>query len=269
MYATDFEYDERCLSDFGFIICDFNYSNGTTVAEVGSKISFEKVSLNNGKRYSLTSAKYDDCIQTTFDICKNPEIFNQDEMEITDEEYRQLIRWLNRKEFLPFRMFDDKKESCFYNASFNVSKIKIREILYGIELTMETDKPFGYGQTQHLFLDCTDITKSHLLIDVSDEIGYTYPYVRIICEADGDLSIYNKSIESTTLIKNCKKGEEIILEGDTQIITSTYSSHDICNDFNYEFFKISNSFNNRNNLVSVSIPCKLEIKYNPIIKDAP
>ena len=43
MYATDFEYDGQYLSDYGFIICDFNYSKGSVTVDTGSKLSFEKV----------------------------------------------------------------------------------------------------------------------------------------------------------------------------------------------------------------------------------
>jgi len=61
----------------------------------------------------------------------------------------------------------------------------------------------------------------------------------------------------------------ITLDGDTHIITTTYTSHDVCNDFNYEFFRIGNTINNRNNRISVSLPCNVVIKYTPIIKDTP
>ena len=71
MYAIDFEYDGQYLSDYGFIVCNFDATSGINIADAGSKITFNKVSRNNGKSYSLTSAKYGECIQCTFDICKN------------------------------------------------------------------------------------------------------------------------------------------------------------------------------------------------------
>lgn len=270
MYAINFEYDGRYLSDYGFIICDFNSTSGANIVSAGSKITFNTVSRNKGKQYSLTSTQYDECIQTTFDICKNPDIY--DDLIITDDEYRDLMRWLNRKEFLKFQIIDDEifneRGTCFYEASFNIDKIKIREILYGIELTMETNKPFGYGKERYVSLDFNDISKSYLIKDVSDEIGYTYPLIIINCNADGDLSICNETEGCTMIIKNCNAGEVISVDGNTQIISSSDSSHNLYDDFNYEFFKISNTINRRNNRISVSLPCKLEIRYNPIIKDA-
>lgn len=273
MYAIDFEYDGQYLSDYGLIICHFDYSTGTAVADAGSRITFEKVSRNYGKSYSLASTRYNECITTTFDICKNPDLYEEyEDRQISNDEYRDLMRWLNRREFLKFQVFDEddkERDTCYYNVSFNVEKIKIAEVLYGLRLTLESDKPFGYGQEQSVSWTFSDTSVAKILSDMSDEIGYIYPNVKITCYANSDLSIYNELLDSTTVIKNCKVGEVITLDGNAQIIATTYSSHDICDDFNYEFFKIGNTINNRNNRITVSAPCALEIKYEPIIKDTP
>lgn len=269
MYALDFEYDGRLLSDYGFIICDFNGTSGADIVDAGSKITFNKVSRYRGKQFSLAGTQYDECIQANFHICKNPDIF--DDRKITDEEFRKIFRWLNRKEFLKFRVVDNEElcESRFYYSSFNLSKIKIGEILYGIALTMETDKPFAYGNEQIFNFDITDTSNSVLICDYSDEIGYLYPNVKIVCNKNGDLSISNSFDNSTVLIKNCTAGEEIVLLGSAQIITTSYASHDICDDFNYEFLKIGNSIDSCYNSITISLPCNIEISYSPIIKDIP
>lgn len=272
MYAIDFEYDGHYLSNYGFIICDFDSASGADVVDAGSKITFNKVSRNRGKQYSLTSTQYDECIQATFDICKDPDKYDYKDMVISNDEYRDLMRWLNRREFLKFHAFylDDKeRETCYYDVSFNVDKIKIGDVLYGLRLTMESNKPFGYGKEQYASHTFSDVTKEYLFSDISDEIGSTYPYVTITCNVDGDLQIYNEDEDCTTLIKNCKVGEVITMDGNAQIISTTYASHDICNDFNYEFFRIGNTIRTRHNRITVSKPCKLEIRYAPIIKDTP
>lgn len=274
MRAIDFEYDNRYLSDYGFIICDFNFGSGANEIDAGSTITFNKISRHSGKKYSLSSTQYDECITTSFDICKNPDIYDSEDMEISNDEYRDIMRWLNRREFLKFQVIDDgndnfERDTCYYNASFNIDKIKINEKLYGMRLKMETDKPFGYGQEQSVSWTFSDSNVSKILSDISDEIGYIYPTVIITINRNGDLSLYNELENCTTVIKNCKVGEVITLDGDTHIITTTYISHDVCNDFNYEFFRIGNTINNRNNRISVSLPCNVVIKYTPIIKDTP
>lgn len=272
MYAIDFNYDGVFLSDFGFIICDFEPSDGANVSDNGAAIEFNKVSHDSGKKWGLASTKYGSCIQTTFDICKDPEITEHGEMWITDDEYRDIVRWLNRREFRRlYFIYDDlqNRDVRYYNASFNVSKIKISEVLYGIRLTMETDKPFGYGKEIRLSWHVDDITKEYVLKDLSDEIGNLLPDIKITCQQSGDLTITNSNNSSPTVIKNCTTGEIITINGSTQIIQTSLSSHAIQNDFNFEFFKISNTLSDRSNRITFSLPCDVEIVYSPIIKDTP
>ena len=272
MYALDFEYDNQYLSDFGFIVCDFNESSGANIVSAGSRIVFNTVSRHRGKKYGLTNTMYDECIQATFDICKDPDIY--DDLEITSDEYRDLVRWLGRHEFLKFQILFDSSdypeiEPCYYDASFNIEKVKIGEKLCGLELTMITNAPFGYGEEQVVRLDIANNSQKHTIYDMSDEIGCIYPSMTITCNADGDLTIRNETEVSILHIKNCKKGEIINIDGDTLIVISSVASHDICNDFNYEYFRIGNRYNDRENVISASLPCTLELRYFPIIKDAP
>lgn len=270
MYAMDFEYDGQFLSDFGFIICKFGATNGMVTANAGMNITFNKVSQNKGRNFSLVSTQYDKCIQTTFDICKNPDIYDNKYMEITNDEYKSMMRWLNRHEFLKFQILDnDGRDACYYNASFNIEKITVGDILYGLRLTMETDKPFGLGKTittSHIF---TDITKPFIITASSDEIGSIFPMVTITCVVDGDVILRNEAEDCTMLIRNCKAGEVISIDNKNQILSTNYDSHDIANDFNYEFFRIRNTYAVKTNKIYSSIQCKVEIKYEPIIKDMP
>ena len=279
MYAIDFEYDGQYLSDYGFIICDFDGSSSSETVSAGSKITFNTVPMHKGKRYSLTGTQYDECITTTFSIGKKMcKCYDYEDMKITNDEYRDLMRWLNRNEFLKFQIFDENentRDACFYEASFNVEKILINGLLYGLTLTMTTNKPFGYGEEQVFVFNLNSKNnKECILYDISDEIGYTYPDMIIKCEEDGVLQLTNVTFSTgkdTHLmqIKGCKVGEVITIDGNTQIISSTYDSHNIYDDFNFEFFRIGNTFNNRENVIKSSLACTLEIKYTPIIKDIP
>ena len=269
----DFEYDNRYLSDFGFIICHFDGSPGIETVSAGSAITFGKVSRNSGKQYSLTSTRYDECIKAEFEICKDPELcMNRDERYITNDEYRELMRWLNRREFLKFHIIgndEDGRDTCYFNASFNIEKIKDDDKLYGLRLSMESDKPFGVGEEQRIRLDFTDTSKPQTINDKSDEIGFIYPDMKIICKEDGDILISNSYDECKMLIKNCSVGEVIEITGSPHIIRSDNRNHDIANDFNYEFFKIGNTLDDRRNIISASKECEITLIYSPIIKDIP
>lgn len=268
MYAIDFEYDGRCLSDYGFMVCDFDVATGVNTIDAGSQITFNTVSMYNGKRNNLTGTQYDSCIECSFDICKNPDLYSSEEMEFSDYEYREIVRWLNRKEFLKFCFVDDdhQKDVCYYDANFNIEEIKIGEKLYGARLTMKTNRPFGYGEDQSQIFEIVDCSQTYNLTDISDEIGYTYPDMVITCSTDGDLTVANITENISMVIANCTAGEVITIYGNEQIIETSSSAHAIYDDFNFEFFRIANTLENRKNEFSVSIPCKLEIRYSPVVK---
>lgn len=269
MFAYDFEYDGQYLSDYGFTICSFNNSSDFEVVSAGSQITFNTVSRHRGKKYSLTGTQYDECVTTTFDICKDPCVYS--DLLITNDEYREIVRWLNRNKFLKFQILneDEEEDACYYDASFNVEKVVINKELYGLEITMESNRPFGYGQELTFTWTVSDIAKSYTLCDMSDEIGYTYPSLTITCAESGNLKLYNEMEDSTMVINNVSSGEVISIDGSTHIITSSLSDHNLYDDFNFEFFKIGNVLGDRNNKITSSLKCTITLKYAPIIKDAP
>ena len=181
-----------------------------------------------------------------------------------------MARWLNRKEFLKFRVLPEEStdDPCYFNASFNLQKIKHRERICGITLTMETDAPFGYGEDKNISLDFT-ADGSQTVHDTSDEIGETAVDITLTCGEDGSLTLTNETLGAVTEIKNCKAGEKITILGQQQIILSDSSSHDIANDFNYAFPKIGNTYDNRDNVLTASAACHIDLHYCPIIKSTP
>lgn len=269
MYAIDFEYDGKYLSDYGFIVCDFNSLRGVAASSAGSKITFTKVAKHSGRKYKVTNAKYGECLTATFDICKDPEKYDADDRIITSEEFRDIMRWLNRQEFCKFQVLydEDYHEACFYNASFNIDKLKISERLYGMRLTMETDRPFGYGEEQKVSFSFRGSNLTGRVFDESDEIGTMTPSLEIKCISAGKLIIQNETTGSRTVIDDCSANEIIKIDGDTEIITTNSNTHDLANKFNYEFLTIANTMDSRMNIVTASLPCDLTIRYHPVIKE--
>lgn len=273
MYALDFEYAEHSLSDYGFIICDFNSKDDANTIDIGAKIKFNTVSHNKGASQSLVGIEYEDCIETTFHICRNPDIF--DDKEITTEEYLEIVRWLNRKRFYKFHFIDDENERtpCYYNVSFNVSKVVIADRLVGIELEMHTDKPFGYSDKIVKTLNFDKFSFKKNIIDISDDIGEVVPNIEITIgqiEGKKELTIENTLTNKKMIIDNCVANENIIINSKTLAISTNIPEHKILNDFNFEFLTIGNKYNDRKNVISVNnIPCNITISYEPIIKNIP
>lgn len=251
MKATDFEYDGKRLSDFGFIICDFNHKKGAVTTEIGGKIKFNKIAYHNGKKHSLASTEYSDCIELTFDICKNPDRFDSDNREITDGEFYDIVRWLNQPYFLrmEFRNEEPFARHEYYNASFNLSKITISDKLYGISLKMETDSPFAYGEekvvntTMEELGGLASVYISQAFIVDSDCV--VYPKLIITCREAGELSIGNvnhavdpSDADAWCTIRNCSVGEVITIDCEHETISSSVKNHNLCDDFSFSFFPL-------------------------------
>lgn len=261
MKAFDFYYDGKNLSDFGFIICNFG-NNGLNTVSNGSKISFNTVSTLGGAKHELVSSKYEDCLETTIQICKTP--CNNNVMEISYVEFRELTRWLNRKKFLKFKPLSKEYIDIYFEASFNISRIELDGKIFGVELEITTNRPFALKEPKTIFIRNTTKDGKHSINDTSHEEGYIYPHTEITVTENGDLNIYNAIEDRSTYIANCVAGEVITM--DYPIIQSSISSHNIQNDFNWNFFRVANTYENSRNDLIISLPCSIEVEYSPIVK---
>lgn len=247
----------------GYMLCSFNGSSLET-RQNGAKISFHTVSLQHGKHHVLTDTSYDECLTATFQICKNPCIHNHTEISV--EEERELMRWLNRRSFKKFKLLDDEHMDLYFEAGFNVSRIELAGRLRGFELEMITNRPFALQEQRHFFIHNTAADEKHVIYDTSDEEGYLYPHVeiRVLSDTAADLTIHNDYDNRITSISNCSKDEVITM--DYPIIQTSSSEHKIEKDFNWNFLRIGNTSENRKNTLTVSRPCEIKITYAPIAK---
>lgn len=261
MKAYDFEYDGIYLSDKGFMICDFD-SKSVETTSMGSEINFNTVSTMHGLKQELASSDYDDCISAIIQICKHP--CRNDDTDVSIEEAREIMQWLNRKGFHKFKLVDDEYLNIYFKASFNVSKIEISGGIKGFELEMITNSPCAYHEPIRMTIKNIVEDGSKAIISKSDEEGYIYPEMEITINKDGDLEIYNEIEDRTTYIKNCKVGE--VIKMNYPIIETSFNSHKIMDDFNWRFFRIARKFKQRENRIRISLPCTIKIKYIPTVK---
>ena len=320
MKAYDFIYNEKKLSEFGMILCNFGGSKGVETVSDGCNITFNTISTQNGYKHESTSAQYEECLEAVWQICKYS--CNGGIQPITAIEHRNLTRWLNRKKFLKLKPLSDEYIDLYCEASFNISRIEVDGILYGLELEVKTNRPFFLKepvtitvQTKKLYTwekyDKNDdgskgestgeyitsyngeaypdngvkiyfvddfgnnIESEHYYVltkeenvasifDASHEEGYIYPHTEITVLEDGDLTIYNALEDRETDIANCETDEVITM--DYPIIKTNSGTHKIQNDFNWNFFRVANTYENRRNDLTTSVPCRIKIEYSPIVK---
>ena len=262
MKAYDFEYDGINLSDFGMILCHFGGSEGLETVSDGCQIAFNTVPVLNGTKHNLVSTEYEECLEDVWQICKHS--CNGGIHEITETEHRQITRWLNRKKFLKLKILDESHIDLCYEAAFNISKIEIDGRLFGFELEVKTNAPFAFKDPKIINIKNDKTNGKHSFNDISHEEGYIYPHTEITVTESGDLNIYNAIEDRDTCIINCIAGEVITM--DYPVIQSSISSHNIQNDFNWNFFRIANTFENSRNDLTISLPCSIKIEYSPIVK---
>lgn len=264
MKALDFEYAGRKLSSYGMILCKFGSDGGVETLSDGSEITFNTIPVLGGTKHRLVSTTYDSCLETTLQICKYS--CAGDIREITATEHREITKWLNRKNFLKFKFLDENNIDLYHEAIINISKIEIDGKLMGLELNVFTNRPFALHEPRTIVINNTKSNGTYSLNDTSYEEGYIYPFMEITVHQSGDLKIHNAIEDRSTFIGKCVAGEIITM--DYPVIQSSLSSseHDLNNNFNWNFFRIANTYENSRNDLTISLPCTIKIKYSPIVK---
>lgn len=261
MRSFDFEYDGRDLSSFGYTICKFG-SDGLETISNGSQITFNTVSTHHGEKHGLISSEYEDCLETTFQICKNP--CGEDHMEISVDEVRIISSWLNRKGFHKFKVLSGEYMDLYFEATFNISTIQMNNKIYGFELECKTNRPFALMEDVVLKVDDWGAGETIGVKNRSDVEGYIYPEMQITLKESGDFVLYNEIEDRTTEIKNCVAGEVITFN--YPIVETSVASHAIQNDFNWTFPRLSCTYSQKMNKITSSLGCAMRIVYTPYVK---
>lgn len=263
MVALDFEYAGEYLKDWGCIICDTNSAGELETIESDSQLTFDTVSQFNGKKFELTISYYEDHIEIPLQICKYS--CTKGVLPMTVYESREMKRWLNRPDFHKFKLIQPDWADIYMEGSFNVNEIKLGGITYILELTFISNRPFALHEPIIYKFQTSNENSMFSFFDKSDEIGYIYPDIEIICLEDGDLEITNSNENRTTILRNCISNEKITFTKEL-VFYSSVPDHKIQNDFNYVFLRISNSYGNRKNILTFSKPVKVTITYSPYVK---
>lgn len=289
MYATDFEYDGKRLSEYGMTICSFNGSQDLETVSSGADISFGQLSSGTSDNFKLYSSIYESPYNLSFQICKNPCVLENDDMYINPEKISAIQKWLCRKNYHKFKVDQDEYRNYYWNSVFNSKQLMQNGRIIGLELTMYADSPYAYLDDIILEFDC-DADVPFTIFSKSDEEGWIYPYVDIIClgsnitNSDGiiisqdpdssieDMQIYSLEISNsmdykTTKINGCKKNETISIDGRNLMISSSDPTHtSLANDFNYCFPRLFRTFENSKNIFKANMNCIIKFRYSPIKK---
>lgn len=263
MYCTDFIFNNIRASDQNYMLCSFDSLDGAV--DTGSKIEFTTFSSTGGDKLFKTHSKYSEALGFRFSIIKKP--CTSKNMYFSQEDIAFCIRWLIRKDYCYLRFLQDNWENIYFNCRLQLEQRIVGGHVVGLDITGTCDAPHGYGPKTSFTL--TGSHKKQMIYDDSDEIGQTYPYMKIICTTGEDelIDIENTDEKTHTMIAGCKKGEIITIDQNFQICTDDIEhSSTLANDFNFQYFSFGNTLDNRITNVKISPNCNVTFTYRPIRK---
>ena len=264
MSITNFIYDNISLNNFKngkYIMANFTTGNVPTEGQR----NIVQTSMFSGKEQPFLYQNYSSTLSFIISIIKNPCI--DDNIYFTVQDIEELKRWLCRPAPHIFRLTDSQYRNIFWEGSFNITEEITGSNRIGITISFISTRPFAL-QDDVVFYGTVNSGGSLTINDVSVEQGFLYPEMRIVCLENGNLEINNDFEDRTTIVNNCEADEEITFSKYLQI-SSSNNSHDIYNDFNYQFLRICNNYETNENVITFSLPCRYYITYNPIRKVIP
>lgn len=269
MILTDFEWCGQSGSLYGLIPCYIDSASGVSVSDSGASISFSTLNTAGSNKWRFLSGRYDSVLAGKFQVCKNPCTTSTGYFDA--EDIRAMDRWLCRKDgYHKFKLIKDGDpgySEFYFNAFLNVKKVEVYGRVAGLEITVTTDAPFAYFEPKTAVMDLSGQGSEYTYVDMSDEVGSLYPYFKIICRSDGDYVIMNKTTGIQSKITGCRSGEIITMDSEHNILSSSIRGDRLLmKSFNFGWMDIKNTLDERKNIYSSNLPCRIEMTYSPIAK---
>lgn len=252
MVATDFEFNGVKASDVNLAIVDFGSPSREGVVSSGGKVTFNTSKPANSKKWNFHGSHYEEQLSFSFQVARiNLNRLPQEVLPASPYEKAYYMRWLCRKDGYKYlRFLQNGYEGIFYNAKIGLEWIVYGGCTYGAELTVTCDAPFGYSPLQ-TYEARVPAGGSFTIYNDSDETGSVLPCLaEIEILTDGDFRLSNSldplimvnylNLSGDTVIKGCKRGEVITLNGRTKQVGTNMPSHDIANSFNYVYPRLVN-----------------------------
>lgn len=274
MYLTDFIYDGVKLSSLGYLVGSAVTSNNES-ASAGSKLDLQTV-MNRGNNINqIITAQYNETITATFDIIKIS-CNSEDKGIVEDSEISYIMRWLNRTTNYKFKPIynDSTFPDVFFMGTFTeINTIQKGGNVIGFTITFVANTPYGYADYEdrefELNIPLGSDTISQVYYDESDEYGIHYPELFIVeLYNPGDFELKNELSNKSTIVENCLSGEILTFDCIHRIITSSKASlhPTLFKDFNYIFPSLCNTYESKENIITVNTSCKINLTYKPIRK---
>lgn len=257
--VQDFIFDGKALSDFGYIAVMENQEDTIAV----SNMQFDTIKSALSDISHRVAYNYESNYTSTLLIMKSSCEFDEDDLNMSNDDIAELTRWLARKQYKWFRYIDDEdNDEIWYQVQFAIGKELVGDQVIGLQLTINCNAPYGFTKEYSYSTDESTLT----INPDTDEEGYIYPTMIITCDG-GTVTITNEHTGEVTEIENCSANEIITISGaDIQQISSSDTDHDLSKDFNYRFPRVAVEYGNKQNVFSFEGIADIKASYRGIRK---
>lgn len=257
----DFIFDGERLSDRGYMMCTFDGEHSWQ----GGEITFVSVKPAGLDKHQYYTSQFENPLQCTTSICKSICDTPADELDIiTREEQSDIIHWLTRPNKYCWLAFDEEYgyDDVYYNCYVQAVPHMEDGRVIGFDLTIITDSPYGYSKPIRNTYKLSSDNKNKILFNNSDRIGVIYPKTIIKPLQDGEVAFRtgNNNTSTITRIKSVTAGQEIIIDGERDLISGLSS----LNNFNMQYPILVNEYRNRKTdivLLDDSVDCDVTFEY--------
>lgn len=226
IYSEKFIYNGKHCNLFNLMMCTFESNSGVEDATAGGTLEFSTVKQSGGSRWETTSIDLSEPLEFSFQVYKT------NKEEFSDIEKRTIHRWLVRKDEYKELQFEGS-DVIFYSLN-NIKWLAVGGQYVGMEISCKTREPWALSRP---------ITKTFtvngasniMIMDNTDEDGYTLPKTTITVTQNGAVSILNNFDGHLVTINNCVIGEVITIDSLKREISSSISTHSLPDDFNFNY----------------------------------
>lgn len=253
MYASNFIFNGRSLSDFGYMICEFD---GETNTATPANITFTTAKPPGSKRRHFLTSLIEDVIMFEFSIVK----YSCGRMieDIGQYEHSMIERWLCRTDGYKELVIEQENfdHICFF-ANINITPHIVYGRIRGYRLIVTTDSSCAYSEPMETMFDLSP-SSPYRFYASSDDAGYFYPVWEIVPKQNGNLSIkITEDTEQTnTVLHNVSTGQIIKLDSENGIIEGTPPDN-----FNWMFPRIVQDYEYNFNTITSTLPCSVKMSY--------
>ena len=273
MNILDFTFSGKKLSDFGCICCSFDSSSGIVEVSSGVDVTLNQESPSGSDKFNLYSTTYESPFTLPLSICLNP-CGNYENMEISVEQARKIQKWLSLRN-KKFQIEAEGYENIYWIGTFTCKQVMLNDVIIGFNLTFTANTPYALQEDETFNIELSEVLEADIVVN-SDKYGYIDADYDITIKEAGDLKLscyyYNPEdkllyLDHTFSLKNCIQGEEIVINGATQLVSSSITGRQLGKDCNFILPRVVNTYQSddevvKNRIVS-NLKCNIKIRYNP------